>query len=122
MEMADRGVIPTLLTAAREAPLVLFLSVAFRLNLTAQLCLAGIGMFRILPRMNAAIWLVLGAAAYFLVISGGPEAYSRFRYPLMPIVCLLAAVGAPSVRGLLLRARGERGGVRFDRRRSQGGA
>jgi hypothetical protein len=32
-------------------------------------------------------------AAYVIVVSSGPEAYSRFRMPVMPIFCILAAAG-----------------------------
>jgi hypothetical protein len=32
-------------------------------------------------------------AAYVILDSSGPEAYSRFRMPVMPIFCVLAAGG-----------------------------
>ena len=32
-------------------------------------------------------------AAYVILVSSGPEAYSRFRMPVMPIFCVLAAGG-----------------------------
>jgi hypothetical protein len=39
------------------------------------------------------LWLLIGAAAYLIVISGGPEAYSRFRVPVTPELAILAAIG-----------------------------
>jgi 4-amino-4-deoxy-L-arabinose transferase-like glycosyltransferase len=32
-------------------------------------------------------------ASYLVVLSSGPEAYSRFRMPIMPILCVLSAAG-----------------------------
>lgn len=42
------------------------------------------------------LWLLLGTSLYFLIVSGvagGPGASSRYRVPIMPIVCILAAAG-----------------------------
>jgi hypothetical protein len=46
---------------------------------------------------NACLWLLLGTLLYFLAISGiagGQAADSRYRLPVMPVVCILAAAGA----------------------------
>jgi len=37
--------------------------------------------------------LVLASVAYFVTIAGGPAGESRFRHPVMPLVCVLAAAG-----------------------------
>lgn len=37
--------------------------------------------------------LLLFTVLYVLVLSSGPEAYSRFRLPVMPALCVMAAVG-----------------------------
>ena len=103
--IASSGVVSTVISAVREQPIVLIASVVFRLILTIQLCLAGVGMIRILPRISAATCLLLGSAAYFLAISGGPTAYSRFRHPIMPVVCVLAAIGVASLHGRWRRSR-----------------
>jgi 4-amino-4-deoxy-L-arabinose transferase-like glycosyltransferase len=42
---------------------------------------------------NADIALLVLTAAFVIVVSSGPEAYSRFRMPVMPIFCVLAAGG-----------------------------
>jgi hypothetical protein len=39
------------------------------------------------------IALLVLTAAYVILVSSGPEAYSRFRMPVMPIFCVLAAGG-----------------------------
>ena len=42
---------------------------------------------------NGAIAVLILTAAYVILVSSGPEAYSRFRMPVMPIFCILAAGG-----------------------------
>ena len=42
---------------------------------------------------NGDIALLALTAAYVILVSSGPEAYSRFRMPVMPIFCVLAAGG-----------------------------
>jgi hypothetical protein len=46
---------------------------------------------------NACLWLLLGVSLYFLAVSVasplGPLATPRFRLPVMPVVCILAAAG-----------------------------
>lgn len=44
-------------------------------------------------RPDLATLLLVASAAYFVVIAGGPVGESRFRHPLMPFVCVLAATG-----------------------------
>ena len=47
----------------------------------------------------------LGVAAYVLVVSAGPEAYARFRGPVMPVLALYAALGFTTAVERLLRKR-----------------
>jgi len=45
---------------------------------------------------NACLWLLLGTSLYFLAVSavvGGLGADARYRLPIMPFVCILAAAG-----------------------------
>ena len=37
--------------------------------------------------------LLLFTVLYVLILSSGPEAYSRFRLPVMPALCVMAAAG-----------------------------
>ena len=37
--------------------------------------------------------LLLWSVAYFVLLSGGPTGHSRFRHPMMPMLCVLAAAG-----------------------------
>ena len=42
--------------------------------------------------------LLAGIAIYFLLISGGPQAVGRYRVPIMPELCILAAGGLVALR------------------------
>jgi hypothetical protein len=44
------------------------------------------------------VLLLLGVVAYFVLLSGGPLAASRFRVPLIPIFCTLAGAGIVRLR------------------------
>jgi len=42
-------------------------------------------------------WLFLATIAYFCLLSAGPEAYSRFRVPFMPLFCIMAGLGVQAI-------------------------
>ena len=42
-------------------------------------------------RLARALWLPAAAVLYLVVVSGGPEAYSRFRVPITPLLAVLGA-------------------------------
>jgi hypothetical protein len=43
------------------------------------------------------LWLLAAAAVYLVVVSGGPEAYSRFRVPVTPLLVVLGAAALAEV-------------------------
>jgi hypothetical protein len=50
------------------------------------------------------LWSIQGtalvtSALYFLVITGGPHGYSRYRHAIMPVVCLFAGYGLRMLLG-----------------------
>jgi hypothetical protein len=48
----------------------------------------------LIPNTNRiAIATLIGIALYFLLISGGAQAVGRYRLPIMPMLCILAAGG-----------------------------
>jgi hypothetical protein len=66
-----------------------------------QLLLLGIvwlsfvyGMVTIFTKKEFTIlWLVILVVGYFCIMSGGPEAYARFRVPIVPIVAIASGIG-----------------------------
>lgn len=54
---------------------------------------AGAGMLLVLARrvQHGSLWPLIATVVYLVVISGGPEAYSRFRVPVTPCLAILAA-------------------------------
>ena len=79
---------------ARTHPWTAAEKAAFVALLLAMYLFAARGLFRA-DRHNACLWLLLGTALYFLAISGATGGLSgaRYRIPVMPAVCILAAAG-----------------------------
>lgn len=76
------------LAVAATNPLLLTTAVAFTLLLLAYLSLAAYSLT--VPAPDRALRFVLaGLIIYFLVLSGGPWGQSRFRHPMMPMICVL---------------------------------
>ena len=47
---------------------------------------------------NPPLWILVTTVAYLVIISGGHEAYSRFRVPVAPLLVVLGAAGLTMVR------------------------
>jgi len=50
---------------------------------------------------KACLWLLLGTSLYLLAVTGAaaePGGNSRYRLPVMPAVCILAAAGLPRAK------------------------
>jgi hypothetical protein len=54
--------------------------------------------------LRPALLTVIGTAMYFLLISGGAQAVGRYRLPVMPELCILAAGGITLARKRKLRS------------------
>lgn len=67
---------------------------AFACELAAVYFCAAWGLWALfrLGKGSAAA-LLLGVIGYFVVISAGPEANTRFRFPAMPFIAILAGIG-----------------------------
>lgn len=96
-EPADAGGLRSpserLIAALRNKPLVLAIHAALALTLAIYLGLALAGLARGVGQRNPLTLLLAAVLAYFLILSGGPAGYHRFRLPIEPIICLLAGYG-----------------------------
>ena len=80
---------------AKANPWVVAQKVAFTVVLLGLYLFAARGVFRG-GLHKACLWLLLGTSLYFLVVTGamgGPGGGARYRLPVMPAVCILAAAG-----------------------------
>ena len=68
-----------------------------------QACLALIGCWYWFGRERNLCYLLVLTVVYFLLISAGAEAYSRFRVPVMPMYALLVGGGAATTVQLIQR-------------------
>ena len=91
-EAVDKGILATVMGLAQKRPLAFWSTAALGILLGAYYLLALVGLVSRRFFLSATA-LLLAAAIYFVLISGGPASLSRFRHPVMPIVCLFAAAG-----------------------------
>jgi 4-amino-4-deoxy-L-arabinose transferase-like glycosyltransferase len=82
-------------------------TIAFSINLVetifitilySSLIVGWFKSIRIAPWIS---WLVFVVILYIVAISGGPQALSRYRHPLMPIFCVFSGQGIISISNLL---------------------
>jgi hypothetical protein len=98
----DKGIIRALGIICHEHPLIfwgncLLACVCAVFYLLALCGLAGLGL--VTDRWGAA-FLAL-CTLYFIGISGGAAAVSRFRHPIMPMICIAAGFGAVRLQNWL---------------------
>jgi 4-amino-4-deoxy-L-arabinose transferase-like glycosyltransferase len=77
----------------RANALAMALLLGFGVALVALYALALWGLAAEKRYRDLAAVLLVASAAYFVVVGGGPVGGSRFRHPVMPLVCVLAAAG-----------------------------
>ena len=94
---AGRGPLARLRATTSTPGLVLVaVQIATTLAVTA---LALLGLWRLAATRRAhALAVLVGVFAYFCLLSGGPEAYARFRLPIVPVMAVLADAGVHRVR------------------------
>ncbi len=80
------------LTDGEAGPVFRVLHAAAWVQLAVVYALAAAGLARLGSRSMLRLAVPLAPIAYFMLI-GGPEMYPRFRVPLMPFICLIAAAG-----------------------------
>jgi hypothetical protein len=93
--LIDKGPVRWGITLALTHPWAALEKVAFEVVLLGFYLFALRGVFRA-GMYNPCIWLLLGTSVYFLAVTaaaGGAGADARFRLPIMPVVCILAAAG-----------------------------
>lgn len=103
----DQGIGTALARLWRDHGWLLLASLSFWAILLAQLSGAAIGAVRV--RSAAAAAVLFATVAYFALLSGDPAAYSRFRHPIMPVVCVLMGFGVTLPRHLRERAEERQG-------------
>ena len=105
-QLADEGLGAVLAGQAQEHPLELTLNLALGLLLLGTLAFAVLGLWTWRAWRRPGAWALLLTLVLTTALSGGPFATSRFRLPMMPLVCVLAAAGLAA--GARRRERGAR--------------
>ena len=93
----NEGIINSLAQIMRAQPLVTIVMGSFELILLLYYASAVCGIFSGNGE-KIPLSLLIGIALYFLLISGGAQAVGRYRLPVIPEVCILAAGGLSIIR------------------------
>jgi hypothetical protein len=96
-DIADRGLVWVLLGLMKSNPLAFWTQFGLGVLLALYYLLALCGLF---GKSCGGVWdriALVAIFAYFVVVSGGPHSYSRFRHPAMPLLCVLAGCGLLAV-------------------------
>lgn len=94
----DGGALQAVRDFDRMKPAFLLCNAGLGLLLVSYYLAASRGLWRARKTWMAGHTLLLAVACYFAVVSGGANAVSRFRHPIMPLLCVFA--GAGLLRGL----------------------
>jgi 4-amino-4-deoxy-L-arabinose transferase-like glycosyltransferase len=95
------GIIATTINLITTKPLLCTLTVGLGLMLLLYYGFSLLGLKACATQQNLALWLLLTTGIYLLALSGGTLAASRFRLPVMIIVCVLAGQGVAIVMSRL---------------------
>lgn len=91
--IVNQGSVAALREIPRRYPLVFWSTISMSFILLPYLLLPALGLWRTRPSRTPAHLLLLSLALYFVVAGGGPWGMSRFRQPIMPLLCILAGYG-----------------------------
>ena len=99
----DNGMIGALGYFARERPLMFWTNLLLGFLLVGYYLCAIAGIVSMPPGAKIFMLLLLAVIAYFAILSGGANAVSRFRHPIMPLICIFAGCGVWRAAGKLSR-------------------
>jgi hypothetical protein len=96
----ERGLVVALAELAAERPGLLRLTLGLGMWVAAIFAAATWGFARLWRSGRPGDARLLAAwAAYFIVLSGGAHGLSRFRHPVVPVLCVCAGAALPVPRG-----------------------
>jgi len=93
----NEGILASVKNSAARYPHMAIIKSLFELYLLFLYIFAAKGIF-LRQRTRFSIPTLVGIALYFLIISGGAQAVGRYRTPVMPELCVLAAGGVATFR------------------------
>ena len=91
--IVDKGLIKTVIHLFTNKPLIFWSNLLLGVFLITYYLFGLSALVSKKFSFNAPVIMVLCIAAYFIIISGGPNSLNRFRHPIMPIVCMLGGYG-----------------------------
>lgn len=77
----------------KQEPLFFIICLILQVLLIFELIFAFVGLFSKPFILTYSSVFIISIVSYFLIISGGPDSPSRYRLPIMPMVCVMASYG-----------------------------
>ena len=91
--VVSEGILATAINLVTTHPLLSALTCVFGVLLLLYYVLSLIGLKSSIAQLGLPLWLLLTTGLYLIALSGGTIAASRFRLPVMIVVCILAGQG-----------------------------
>ena len=103
-QILDQGLFVTFKGFTRSMP-IFFVSLLTLtgLFLVVLYCSTALAMFQKGLPHGVSTVVIVCILAYYLLISGGPVGYHRFRLPIMPLICVFSGYGLYLLHGRLRR-------------------
>lgn len=95
--VTNHGIIKTIFYVMKNRPLLFWTNFIFMFLWLFYLFCFIIVFFHKKIILKKEVIFSLLIIWYFLFLSGGPQAYSRFRHPIMPIMCIFCGFGLNSI-------------------------
>jgi len=103
-DIIDEGPVPALTRAFGERPAFAWTTVVLGLFSVSLIMLSLVTVLSKNAFQRATVSVVV-VGAYLWALSGGPVSVSRFRHPMMPVICLLAGYEAVGIAETMKRGR-----------------
>jgi len=99
-QILDQGLFVTFMSFVRTAPIFFLGLLTFMgLYLVISFGSAVVALFHKGFPYSISTVAILCTLVYYLLVSGGPLGYHRFRLPIMPLVCVLSGFGLNLLQG-----------------------
>jgi 4-amino-4-deoxy-L-arabinose transferase-like glycosyltransferase len=99
----DKGLVKAIAFFIRERPWVFWGNAVLGLFLLIYYAAAAVGLVK--TEKNLSTFTIIGVILYFILLSGGANAVSRFRHPCMPLLCIFAGQGLHRLSMIWRKAR-----------------
>ena len=89
----NAGVLAIVRQMHQKSPLLMYLNLSLAAILGGMYLTAAHGLLSSVRRRSGSLIVLVLVLGYLVAISAGPTGVARLRHPIMPLVCILSAIG-----------------------------